>query len=105
MINPKGGRGNVAPYITVTARVPEDIKPQIDAIVATYKELKLLKKEVELQEFINRIETAIVFTAHNSETKLPTLEEATEIANKLLKQKQSKQATIEKFLKLLYNRE
>ena len=105
MINPKGGRGNVAPYNTTTARVPEDIKPQIDAIIATYKELKLLKKEVELQEFINRIETAIVSTAYKSEAKLLTLEEATEIANKLLKQKQSKQITIEKLLKLLYNQE
>lgn len=105
MINPKGGRGNVAPYITVTARIPEDIKPQIDAIVATYKELKLLKKEAELQEFINRIETAIVSTAHKPETKLPTLEEAIEVANKLLKQKQSKQTTVEKLLKLLYNQE
>lgn len=105
MINPKGGRGNVAPYITVTARIPEDIKPQIDAIVATYKELKLLKKEVELQEFISKVEMVIVSTAYKSEVKLPTLEEATQIANKLLKQKQSKQATIEKLLKLLYNQE
>lgn len=105
MPNPKGGRGNVAPYSTVTVRIPELIKPQVDAIVGKYKELKLVGKEEELQQFINEVEIAITSTSCKTSTKLPTLEEAKEIANKLMKQKQSKQITIEKLLQLLYNKE
>jgi len=103
MLNHKGGRGHEAPYKTVTARIPEPIKPQVDAIVSTYKELKLLGKEEELQQFIQKVENGINPASCETSTKLPSLEEAQEIANKLLKQKQSKQVTIEKLIQLLYN--
>lgn len=104
-MNPKGGRGNVAPYTTITVRVPEGVEPQVDAIVATYKELKLLGKEAELQQFIEKVESAIASNSYKNSTNLPTLEEARKIADTLLKQKQSKQITIEKLLQLLYNQE
>lgn len=105
MSNPKGGRGKEAPYDTYIARVPKDVKPQVDAIVSIYKTLKLAGKEQELEQFLNNVETAVVSTTYKISTKLPTLEEATEIANKLLSQKKSKQATVEKLLQLLYDEE
>ncbi len=105
MTNPKGGRGNVAPYNTFTARIPDDLKPQIDAIVGTYKALKLSGQEEELKQFLNNVETAVVSTTYKTSTKLPTLEEAQKIANKLLAQKKSKQVIVEKLLQVLYNQE
>jgi len=105
MINSKGGRGNKVPYKTVILRVPEDVRLQVEAISSTYKELKLLGKEDELQEFINRVESAIVSTVYKGSTNLLTLEQATELANKLLAQKKSKQQTVEKLLQVLYNQE
>lgn len=103
MLNHKGGRGHEAPYKTVTVRIPEPIKLQVDIISSTYKELKLLGKEEELKQFIQKVENGISSSNYETSTKLPSLEEAREIASKLLKQKQSKQATIEKLIQLLYN--
>lgn len=105
MTNPKGGRGNVAPYNTVIVRVPESIKFQVDAIASTYKALKLAEKEQELEEFLNRVETAIVSISYKPSTNLLTLEEAREVAKKLVAQKKSKEVTIQKLLQVLYKQE
>jgi len=105
MINPKGGRGNEAPYKTVIVRIPAPIKPQVDVITTTYKALKLAGEEQKIEQFLNNVENAVVSTSYKTSTNLPTLEEARAIANKLLAQKKSKQVTIEKLLQLLYNQE
>lgn len=99
----KGGRGKNAPYKTDIVRVPEDVKCQVEAIANTFRELKLLGKEDEIQKLLNRVESAIVSTTYKNSTQLPSYEQATESANKVLTQKQSAKKSMEKLLQVLYN--
>jgi hypothetical protein len=99
----KGGRGKYAPYKTDIVRVPQDIKPQVEAIANTFRELKLLGKEDEIQKLLDRVESAIVSTAYKNSTQLPSYEQARELANKVINQKQAAKKSIEKLLQLLYN--
>lgn len=100
----KGGRGKEAPYgKTSIVRIPTAIKPQLEAISSTYRELKMAEKTKEVQQFLNSLESIVVCISYKRDTQLPTYEQAKEIANKLLAQKKSKQTTIEKLLQVLYN--
>lgn len=99
----KGGRGKYAPYKTDIVRIPEDVKCQVEAIANTFRELKLLGKEDDIQKLLNRVESAIVSTTYKSNAQLPSYEQAREAANKILTQKQSAKKSIEKLLQVLYN--
>jgi hypothetical protein len=37
MIKPKGGRGKRVPYTSVTVRVPEELKAQVEELVEAYR--------------------------------------------------------------------
>ncbi|MDZ4875187.1 MAG: hypothetical protein CLLPBCKN_004583 [Chroococcidiopsis cubana SAG 39.79] len=100
----KGGRGKEAPYgKTSIVRIPSAIRTQVEAISSTYRELRILEKSNELQQFLDKIESAIVSTAYKSSNQLPNYEQAKEIANKLVAQKKSAKVTVEKLLQLLYS--
>jgi hypothetical protein len=67
MSKPVGGRGHKAPYQTVIVRIPVDIKPQIEALAARFREgdLVISKNEdsdtqtiVRLTKIIERYQDA-----------------------------------------------
>jgi hypothetical protein len=47
MSKPVGGRGHKAPYQTVIVRIPVDIKPQIEALAARFREGDVVISETE----------------------------------------------------------
>lgn len=101
MLQNKGGRGKEAPYKTTIVRVLDDVKVQVEAINSTCRELKLLGKENELHEFIDRVESAIVSTVRKDSTKVLTYEQVEKVANEVLTSKQSAPKTIKKLLQVL----
>jgi hypothetical protein len=84
MIKPTGGRGKRAPYETTHLRVPIPLKSAIEAMIEGYR-AEILEGSPPPKE----------------DGPLP-LSEAIEIAQKLLRGKTSKLATVEKLLTAIY---
>lgn len=93
----KGGRGKKAPYNTTHVRIPEAMKPAIEQAIAQFKELAISGK-IDPNKPINKISQ---LSQHNK--SLTSLEEATKIAQCILRQKQSAKKSVEKLLAALYN--
>lgn len=100
MNKPKGGRGKKAPYKTSHIRVPLALKPAVERAIAEFRELAL-NGEID-PEFPISQTGELQLKKSEQDNLLPSLEEATEIAEKLLKQKQSARKTVEKLLSKLY---
>lgn len=97
---PKGGRGKKAPYKTTHTRIPLALKPAVERAVAEFRELAL-NGEIDPEFPISQ--TGELHLKKPEPNKLLTsLEEATEIAEKLLRQKKSARKTVEKLLQALY---
>ena len=97
---PKGGRGKKAPYETTHVRIPVALKPAVERAVGEFRELAL-NGEIDPEFPISQAgELQIKKPEHNN--LLPSLEEATQIAEKLLRQKKSARKTVEKLLEALY---
>lgn len=105
MVEFKGGRGKQAPYTTAVVRVPAETRVLIEAVANTYKELKALGKEDEIEEFIKRVESAILSVAYTNVNELPNLNEARDKADEILAQKKSAKMSLEKLLHFLYNKQ
>lgn len=56
MSKPLGGRGRRAPYDTVMVRVPEPIKPKVEALIEEYREFVLSDGESVFNQAVNPID-------------------------------------------------
>lgn len=112
IMKPLGGRGNLAPYQTTHVRVPVAVKPLLEAIIADYRqwvaeyeyfhESQGLPKHLEkLLDDNYRFGTA----DFNNCPELPDVEEAKQIAQAVLRQKQSARKSLGKLLTALYKEE
>jgi hypothetical protein len=52
MIKPKGGRGKRVPYSSVTVRVPEELKAQVEELVEAYRLFILEGIEMEQEALL-----------------------------------------------------
>jgi hypothetical protein len=91
MILPKGGRGHKAPYQTTHARIPVDLKAQVDSMVEQYRELVFQHGSVEPEKLVV-----------SSSSNFATLPEAIAIAKRILNKKLSPRQALEKLLTELY---
>jgi hypothetical protein len=96
-IKPKGGRGHTAPYQTTHLRVPIAIKDQLQLVIDDYRKLVILNE-------IDPIEGAVLNNVF-WDKKMPSKEEAIEIAKEILKQKKSARQSLNKLLTALYGGE
>lgn len=83
MSKPLGGRGKVAPYQTTHIRVPIPIK-------------------AEIEQMIERYRLSIVDDIETQEDEILSLEDAKNLAKKLLRSKTAKVDTITKLLTGIY---
>lgn len=94
MRKPVGGRGKVAPYQTTHIRVPVPIKQNIQLIVDDYiQQVVSGQMHPERDAVINN-----VFW----DRKMPSKDEAVQLAKEILKQKKSAKQSIAKLLTVLY---
>lgn len=85
---PKGGRGKVAPYQTVTVRIPLPIKDCVDKLSDDYRESQI----IPIIHAINKIESSTI-----------PLEEAILKAQEILDDKKaSKKVSFQRLLKAIY---
>jgi hypothetical protein len=127
MVRPLGGRGKRAPYETTQMRVPIPIKPQLESLIADYRERVLLgtedqdedqddEKEGELSdletiksqaEMIQAYASEIHFLKHKLEeiNLFTSLAEAKESARTILRTKKSASQSVIKLLTSIYQTE
>lgn len=91
MPRPVGGRGHVAPYETTHVRVPSPIKPQVEKLIDSYRELVL--NENSQPDLYKDCASAMTIKSYS---------EAIEIARQVLRQKKSARESLEKLLTGLY---
>lgn len=96
-IQPKGGRGHIAPYQTTHLRVPTPIKEGLQIIVSNYKE-RVLSGQIDPTQEVNFNDVCL-------SDRTPSKDEAIEIAKKILKAKRSAKQSINKLLTALYGEE
>lgn len=77
---PKGGRGKKAPYKTTHVRIPEPIKAEVERMAAQYR-------------------------AGELDTTMPSVDDAIQTAQSILKQKKSARVSMEKLLTSLYGQD
>lgn len=85
MVKPTGGRGNKAPYETTHLRVPVPIKSEVEALIDNYRNNLLTGKECD-----------------TIEKSLTSLEEAKEVAKKIVKSKKSAKESMARLLSAVY---
>lgn len=83
MIKPVGGRGQKAPYVTTTKRIPVDLAITVDKLVEQYR-LKVLEG------------------VEPDDQQILSLAEALVLSRKLLKAKKSKLDTVTKLVAGIY---
>lgn len=91
MAKPVGGRGIKAPYETTHMRIPIPLKEQIEVIVEDYKE--------QVTKNINLLTS---YQISSNSNPLTSLEDAKQIAKKLVKSKKSASQSLAKLLSELY---
>jgi hypothetical protein len=85
---PKGGRGKIAPYQTVTVRIPLPIKPMVDKLSDDFRESSLIP---------------IIAAIKERETKAIPLEDAIIKAQEIIyKGKKASKVSIERLLEDIY---
>lgn len=84
---PVGGRGLKAPYDTAIVRVPCELLPHVNKVIADFR-LKVISSEVA--------KTDLYYS--NKEVR-----ESMELARDILKQKKGSKQSLQKLLQLLYN--
>ena len=92
MTKPVGGRGLTAPYVTTHVRIPVDIKPQVEVLVSNYR------NEILGTGYHN------LLTA-SDDNSLPTLEQATELALRIVNSKQSARKSMSLLLTAIYGKD
>ena len=97
---PKGGRGKRAPYETTHVRIPLALKPAVERAIAEFRELAL-NGEID-PEFPISQTGELQLKKPEANKPLTSFNEATQIAESILRQKQSARKTVEKLLKALY---
>ena len=100
MSKPKGGRGKRAPYQTTHIRVPLALKPAVERAIAEFRELAV-SGEIDPKYPISRT-GELHLKKPDTNKPLTSFDEATQLAEKLLKHKQSARKTVEKLLRELY---
>lgn len=110
MDKPKGGRGIRAPYESTHVRVPVPIKDRVEELIEQYRTggLKLadeLTREDHrlANEYRQKLLTGNVQQVNNSHNSLTSIDEAVEVAKKILRSKRSKASSIAKLLTTIYN--
>jgi hypothetical protein len=105
----KGGKGQVAPYITTHCRVPEPIKPLIDSIINDWKHTIHSGSDFQGKMLIERLQQALVPDLLAYLEKPLTQDEAIAIANMILqenaKSKRSVKVVVAKLLTAIYKTE
>lgn len=105
----KGGKGQLAPYITTHCRVPEPIKPLIDSIINDWKHRVHSGSETEGRIMVERLQEALLPDLLAYLEKPLTQDEAIEIANLILqenaKSKKGVKVVISKLLTAIYKTE
>lgn len=86
MSKPVGGRGKQAPYATTHLRVPVPIKDKLEAIIENYR-------------------NSVVDGVESEPSTILPLEQAKELAVKLLRSKAAKISTVSKLLTGIYGEE
>lgn len=94
----KGGRGLKAPYESTHVRVPVPLKAKVEGMIASYKES--LDVEVAVSSLV-KPENPLTDNPEN----LLTVNEAIEIATKILGQKKSAKISLSKLLSAIYGQE
>lgn len=89
MVRKVGGRGNKAPYETITIRVPKNLYPLVYQL------------SHEVKESFRDESTDTVSLIYTKKTLYPAIEEA----RKILKQRKSAKVSLEKLLQVLYDTE
>ena len=89
-IKPKGGRGKIAPYETVTVRIPLPIKGDVEKMANDYR-------ESALQPVIHEIKKM-----ESKKSDFMPLNEAISHAQSIMKGKKSARVSLEKMLQVLY---
>lgn len=94
----KGGRGKTAPYDTTHVRVPEPVKNIVEKVIQRYKErLESGMVDPGEKEFEPSYLTPDVF--------MYSLQDATRVAQEVLKSKKSAKQSMEKLLTTIYQEE
>jgi hypothetical protein len=99
MTKPVGGRGLKAPYNTTHVRIPVDIKPQVEVLVSDYRD-KVLGIVQD-----NPLTTSDDKVLIVSDDKVLTLEQALELAQKIVNNKQSARKSMSLLLSAIYTSE
>lgn len=109
MDKPKGGRGIKAPYESTHVRVPAPIKGRVEELIEVYRfgglELadELVKEDHRLaNEYRQKLLTGNAQQVNHSHNSLTSIDEAKEIAKKILRSKRSKASSIAKLLTTIY---
>lgn len=109
-MKPVGGRGHTAPYNTTHVRVPVAVKPLLEAIIADYRQwIADEEKQFQVKTLPKHLEKLLDddyrLGITNSENclKLPDVKEAKQLAQSVLKQKQSARKSLVKLLTTLYS--
>jgi len=94
----KGGRGLKAPYDSTHVRVPVPLKAKVEGMIARYKEC--LDVDMAVSSLVNP-ENPLTDNSEN----LLTVNEAVELATKILVQKKSAKVSLSKLLSAIYGQE
>jgi hypothetical protein len=111
MIKPVGGRGKQAPYATTHLRVPVPIKEKLEAIIEDYRRAVVDGGESDPSTNSYDLSTGELEFIQNfcpgavNDFKLIPLEQAKELAVKLLRSKSAKVSTVSKLLTGIYGEE
>jgi hypothetical protein len=102
----KGGKGQIAPFISTHCRVPEPIKPLIDSIINEWKHRFHSGSKLEGDRLIERLNQALLPDLPAYLEKPLTQDEAIAIANMILqenaKSKRSVKLVVSKLLTAIY---
>lgn len=102
----KGGKGQVAPFVTTHCRVPEPIKPLIESIISDWKYRVHSGSQVEGDLLVQKLEQALIPDLISLIDKPLTSQEAIQIANLILqenvKSKRSVKVVVAKLLTAIY---
>jgi len=112
MDKPKGGRGKRAPYESTHVRVPLPIKHRVEELIDVYRfggsaALELADKLTEedhrlANEYKTKLLTGNGQEVNPSHNSLTSIDEALQIAKKILRSKQSKALSVAKLLTAIY---
>lgn len=102
----KGGKGQVAPFISTHCRVPEPIKPLIDSIINEWKHRFHSGSKAEGDRLIGRLNEALLPDLLPYLEKPLAKDDAVAIANVILqenaKSKRSVKVVVSKLLTAIY---